>query len=401
MNDPTSYTDVIDAFDEGDSFDLNAHVGYTAHQRSRHRSSASSPTPTPTSGGARRSPPVSRSSASSCSAWTSGLYKDVMAFLRLPLILSDARQLKVPSGSSAEEINDERGPLYDPFDYGGATGPPFSVPFKSPTRAGFDYIGIGGAWAVLNQQRHSWQPTWIFLLEGRRAIGTPLKPCQQVDGKTVCGNQAPGRRRHRWRWHRRRNRWMRLPDSRRARARASVASPSRRASRGATATWSPTQGSACSSSGHPRPTSTSTRAAGSTASSTPSEPDRHGHPGQLDHPRGEPWAPSALRARSAPDRHVPRRRARTTARSTTRSAPAPTPSSRGRISRACTASIRTRGDRHPPLQHQRSLGRQLLRGREGCLSTASRISARASSTAFASASKCRRPSTSASASAPA
>jgi hypothetical protein len=191
MRDPLPYTDVIDAFDDDDPFDLSASIGYTrttdrgtiqrevinpnTHQRGREKIADSDQVVSQLMFGL-----------------DIGLYKDVMAFLHLPLILSDARQLKVPSGTSAEQINGENGPLYDPFDYGGVSGPVFQVPFKSPTRAGFDYIGIGGAWAVLNQQRHAWQPTWIFILEGRRAIGTPVIPCKEVNGKTVCGNKAPG-----------------------------------------------------------------------------------------------------------------------------------------------------------------------------------------------------------------
>ncbi len=191
MRDPTSYTDVIDAFDDGDPFDLNAHVGYS---RTLDRGTIQREYTDPNSHERKR-----RSIADSEQVVSElmfgldvGLYKDVMAFVRLPLILSDARSLSLPGSKSSDDVNGVGGPLTDPFDYGGAPGQLFSVPFKSPTRAGFDYIGIGGAWAILNQQRHSWHPTWVVMIEGRRAIGTPLRPCQQVDGKAVCGNQAPG-----------------------------------------------------------------------------------------------------------------------------------------------------------------------------------------------------------------
>ncbi len=191
MRDPLPYTDVIDAFDDDDPFDLNASIGYT---RIADRGTILREVIDPNTHklGREKIAESERVVSELMFGLDIGLYKDVMAFLHLPLILSDARQLSVPGGSSADAINDPRGPLHDPFDYGGVSGSLFSVPFKSPTRAGFDYIGIGGAWAVLNQQRHAWQPTWVFILEGRRAIGTPVKPCQEINGKTVCGNKAPG-----------------------------------------------------------------------------------------------------------------------------------------------------------------------------------------------------------------
>jgi hypothetical protein len=191
MRDPTAFTDVIDAFDGADPFDLNAHLGYV-HTSDRGHVQREY---TDADSHNRKRENVANSEQITSTLMFGldvGLYKDLMAFIRLPLILSDARSLSVPGGKSAQDINSDMGPLADPFNYSGATGGLFQVPFKSPTRAGFDYIGIGGAWSVLNQQRHSWQPTWTFVLEGRRAIGTPLKPCQVTGGKTVCGNIATG-----------------------------------------------------------------------------------------------------------------------------------------------------------------------------------------------------------------
>lgn len=191
MRDPTSFTDVIDAFDDGDPFDLNAHIGYS---RTLDRGTIKREFTDPGShkrelGRVADSEQVTSQLMFGLDV---GLYKDVMAFVRLPLILSDARSLSLPGGKGADDINSAGGVLTDSFDYGGGSGQLFSVPFKSPTRAGFDYIGFGGAWSILNQQRNSWHPTWVVMIEGRRAIGTPLKPCQQVGGKAVCGNQAPG-----------------------------------------------------------------------------------------------------------------------------------------------------------------------------------------------------------------
>ena len=90
-------------------------------------------------------------------------------------------------------MSDVSARLTDPNDYsaagqsGGQNGQLFSVPFTSPTRAGFDYVGIGATWGILNQQREPYFPTWLVTIEGRRAIGTPLKPCGEFNGDTICG----------------------------------------------------------------------------------------------------------------------------------------------------------------------------------------------------------------------
>jgi hypothetical protein len=63
----------------------------------------------------------------------------------------------------------------------------FALPFAAPTRAGLDYIAVGGAWALLNQARRPWQPNWVLRFEGRRAVGKVLQPCQQGPTSNLCG----------------------------------------------------------------------------------------------------------------------------------------------------------------------------------------------------------------------
>lgn len=181
MHEPTSYTDVIDAFDDGDPFDLNAHVHYT-----RVNDRGTILREYTNEAGERKRTSIAKSERVVSTlnfGLDVGLYHDLMAFMRLPLIVSDERSLSLPSGKGADVVNAR---LRDPFDPEGREL--FSVPFSSPTRAGFDYIAFGGAWAVLNQQRDPWLPTWVFILEGRRAIGSPLKPCRVDGGDTVCGS---------------------------------------------------------------------------------------------------------------------------------------------------------------------------------------------------------------------
>jgi hypothetical protein len=185
MHETTSYTDVIDAFDGQDPFDLNAHVHYN-----RSSDNGRIKREYTTADGKRKLASIADSERITSTlnfGLDIGLYKDFMVFVRLPLIVSDARSLSLPSGRTSDQVQNR---LTDPN--GAKNGNPaslFSVPFDSPTRAGFDYIGFGGAVSILNQQRHSWQPTWVLMLEGRRALGSPLKPCvdDADQGGVICG----------------------------------------------------------------------------------------------------------------------------------------------------------------------------------------------------------------------
>jgi hypothetical protein len=184
MREPVPFTDVADAADGDDPFDINGHIAF-----SRTTDTGTIQREFTTSGGERR-----RTSIADSSRVTSqlnfgldiGLFHDLMAFVRLPLILSDARSLALPDGKTAAQVQRR---LEDPGDYRG-DGSLFALPFDSPSRAGFDYIGLGVEWGILNQQRASHFPTWVVIVEGRRAIGTPLAPCSEAGGKTSCGTRG-------------------------------------------------------------------------------------------------------------------------------------------------------------------------------------------------------------------
>jgi hypothetical protein len=108
-----------------------------------------------------------------------GLYHDLALVLRLPIIISDSRELADLNGSAA---NPQR--LQD-----GAGGQLFTVPFKSPTRSGFDWFSVGLAYAIFNQRRDSSKPTWVIGADWRTAIGPRLHACN--DGAAVkCPDPA-------------------------------------------------------------------------------------------------------------------------------------------------------------------------------------------------------------------
>ena len=174
MHEPISYTDVIDAFDGPDHFDLNAHLDYA---RTRETGSIyRERTTTDGASGSAKIADAERIVSQLVPGLDIGLYRDLMAFVRMPLTLSDSRKLTLPHDVGAEAA---AGVLSD-AGQGASSGALFGVPFSSPTRAGLDYLAVGAAWAPFNQLRSAWLPTWLLRLEGRRAVGDTLRACKPV-----------------------------------------------------------------------------------------------------------------------------------------------------------------------------------------------------------------------------
>lgn len=165
-------TTVIDAFDKDDPFDANLLLTFRQQWKSaniRRETSLSQ-------GGLSSGGFVSRNeNVASYSQSTSilevgadiGIFKDLALALRLPIVLADSRELSDLDGSSR---NPER--LQDP-----SGGQLFTVPFKSPTRSGVDWFGVGLNYAIFNQMRDDTKPTWVIGAESRFGIGPRLHAC--------------------------------------------------------------------------------------------------------------------------------------------------------------------------------------------------------------------------------
>jgi hypothetical protein len=172
MRETGENTTVIDAFDEGDPFDLNLLLGFRQQWKSANiRRETSLFQPGLSTGGFT---PANENVASYSQSTSTlelgadiGLFHDLALSLRLPVILADSRQLDDLDGSSR---NPQR--LQDP-----AGDQLFTVPFKSPSRSGIDWFGIGLDYAILNQQRDDTKPTWVVGVETRIAIGPRLHAC--------------------------------------------------------------------------------------------------------------------------------------------------------------------------------------------------------------------------------
>ncbi len=187
MDEPFSYTDVVDAFDDDDVFDVSIHVGYVRSwqlgrvQREQNGMGAAA------EGRATR-------------AWEDiadytlernvlmlgldvGIFRDVAAYARLPVILSDDRALRrIGSEDPTMRLTDRASEGLAIFDVPAGDG------LRSPTRSGVDYIAVGLAWSILNQHRDIHVPTWLLMVEGRFNLGDPMRArtCQSTAAGVMC-----------------------------------------------------------------------------------------------------------------------------------------------------------------------------------------------------------------------
>lgn len=184
FDDPIAYTDVADAVDGDDPFDLNVHLAF---RRSRTAGTIQREL---TGGALPGSPGRGSANFGDVADWEHirnvlevgldmGIYRDVMVFARLPLVLSDTREL-VYAGNDTGTIDS----LLSTDVPGLGPTPLFGLPFQSPTRSGIDSVNVGVAFNAMNQARRRDRPTWTMLFEGRFGIGSIMAPC--ADGDPGC-----------------------------------------------------------------------------------------------------------------------------------------------------------------------------------------------------------------------
>jgi hypothetical protein len=176
MSETAEITSVVDAFEKDDPFDLHLTLGFSQMWKSAsiRRETALFQGGLSTGGFVAQTENVARfnQSLSILNVGADvGIYKDLALVFRLPVILSDSRELTDLNGSSNR---DNAGRRADP------TGAEmFPVPFKSPTRSGIDWFSLGLDYAIFNQQRDRTKPTWVVGVEGRFGIGPALHACNE------------------------------------------------------------------------------------------------------------------------------------------------------------------------------------------------------------------------------
>ncbi len=182
-------TSVVDAFDKDDPFDLHLSLGFSQQWKSSNiRRETSLNQPGLSTGNFVASTENVAKYSQSISTLNVGaqigIYHDLALLLRLPLVLADSRQLQDLDGSTR---NPQR--LADP-----SGAQLFSIPFKSPTRSGVDYLAAGLDLAIFNQQRDPTKPTWVVGVEGRFGVGGALHACRDTaPAPSVAGGTAPAK----------------------------------------------------------------------------------------------------------------------------------------------------------------------------------------------------------------
>jgi hypothetical protein len=177
LSEPGEITNVIDAFDDenGDPFDVSIMLGY---QQSWLGAKILRETSINQPGLSSGRFTANRLNVATYKEVTSrlnsrvdvGIFKDLALYLRMPLILSNTRNLDDLSGSAT--------PVNQAVALQGAPGEQlFRLPFASPTRSGIEYLAVGVDWTPMNQARDATKPTWLIGFEGRFSVSEPMHAC--------------------------------------------------------------------------------------------------------------------------------------------------------------------------------------------------------------------------------
>jgi hypothetical protein len=185
LSEPGEVTDVVDAFDGDDIFDLHLTIGYQYSFKSAHIRRETNISNAQNLGLSTGLFTASNMNVATYEENTSrlntrvdvGLFHDIALYFRMPIILSNDRKLTDLNGSAGQQNVVLAG---GPNDFDTATGSPtnlFALPFNSPTRSGIEYLAVGADFGFMNQLRDSTKPTWMAGFEVRFGIGDPMHAC--------------------------------------------------------------------------------------------------------------------------------------------------------------------------------------------------------------------------------
>jgi hypothetical protein len=188
LREPAEVTQVVDAFDDDDRFDLHLSLGYQHSWKTGkiRRESSIGQDGLTTGGYTSDSLNVAEYKETTSRLNTRadiGLYRDIALIIRVPIILADDRELESLDGSAGQQ----------PVSLAGFPGEQlFQLPFKSPTRSGVEYLAVGIDFGVMNQARDITKPSWVIGLEGRFSVAEPMHACNEnpKPGQVKCADPS-------------------------------------------------------------------------------------------------------------------------------------------------------------------------------------------------------------------
>lgn len=177
---------VIDAFDEGDSFDFTFRVRYgfelTRSKITQQCAPGEQDRCVPGQPGVIAFRDVARYTQERHTLTLDavfGLYRDLEIYLSVPLILLDRRSLT--------ELQEANHSGHQP-----GNEMLFNLPFNSADRSGVDHIIVGLSWLPFSQERQSTLPNWLINVEGRFAVGDELRPSCASESDAIAESTGPG-----------------------------------------------------------------------------------------------------------------------------------------------------------------------------------------------------------------
>ncbi len=169
-------TNVVDAFDDGDQFDLNVSLAFSYASKSAKilRETSIAEPGLSTGGYTSRLLNVAQYTSQTATLTPRvdiGVYHDLAIYARMPIILSYSQKLEGLKGSDQKQATALMGAPGEQL---------FSLPFKAPDRSGVEYLALGLEFDIFNQARDPSKPTWLFGAEVRLSVGDSMHACDSA-----------------------------------------------------------------------------------------------------------------------------------------------------------------------------------------------------------------------------
>ncbi len=170
MREPGDVVDVPDAADIGDPIDIDVglvfRLDYERGAIERVNDAVTDDVATVTALSSRLIPEIKI-----------GMFHDLAAIVRLPILLSATRTIESSGQAQTVTVGDDQ---------------LFSVPFRSPERSGIENLTLGLAWGISNQARDAALPSITVSAEVEIAVGDSMRACVDPppDGEVRCAHEG-------------------------------------------------------------------------------------------------------------------------------------------------------------------------------------------------------------------